>query len=132
MKYTVDKQESYTIITPQEAQINSLIAPELKTELIMRNNEGAQNIIVDLSAVEFVDSSGLSAILVGHRMCSNQEGMLILCGLHDYVKRLVSISQLDSILHITEDTKAARDMVMRREFEKEISGTQDVGSKDAE
>jgi len=130
MKYTVDKQESYTIITPQETQVNSIVAPELKTELIMRNNEGAQNIILDLNEVEFVDSSGLSAILVGHRMCTNQGGMLILCSLQDYVKRLISISQLDSILHITEDANAARDMVMRREFEKEISGSQDVSSKE--
>lgn len=125
MKYTVDKQESYTILTPQDAQLNSIVAPELKTELIMRNNEGSQNLILDMAAVEFIDSSGLSAILVGHRMCANQDGVLVLCGMQSYVERLINISQLDSILNITADVESARDFVMRREFSKEISGNQE-------
>ena len=62
-------------------------------------NEGAKNIIIDMSDARYCDSSGLSAILVGNRLCKNSGGMLVLTGLKESVKKLILISQLDSILN---------------------------------
>lgn len=121
MKYTIDKKESYTIFTLQEPKLNSLVAPELKTELILMGNEGVRNIILDMSEVEFVDSSGLSAILVGHRLCSNQQGLLMVCQLHPNVDRLIKISQLDNVLNIVGDLQKAKDYTMIKELEREMS-----------
>lgn len=121
MKYTIDKKESYTIFTLQEPKLNSLVAPELKTELILMGNEGVSNIILDMSEVEFVDSSGLSAILVGHRLCSNQQGLLMVCQLHPNVDRLIKISQLDNVLNIVGDLQKAKDYTMIKELEREMS-----------
>jgi hypothetical protein len=41
--------------------------PTLKTELITLHAEGAKSIILDLSEVNYTDSSGLSSLLVGNR-----------------------------------------------------------------
>jgi len=127
MKYTIDKKESYTIFTLQEPKLNSLVAPELKTELILMGNEGVRNIILDMSEVEFVDSSGLSAILVGHRLCSNQQGLLMVCQLHPNVDRLIKISQLDNVLNIVSDLQKAKDYTMIKELEREMSSEEDEG-----
>ncbi len=121
MKYTVDKKESYTVFTLQEPKLNSLVSPELKTELILMGNEGVSNIILDLSNVEFVDSSGLSAILVGHRICSNHNGILAICHLAENVERLIKISQLDNVLYITPTVQEAKDYTMMHELEREMS-----------
>ncbi|HRJ14774.1 MAG TPA: STAS domain-containing protein, partial [Saprospiraceae bacterium] len=59
MKYTVDKQERYTIFRLDETTLNSVLAPQLKSEFVILSNEGVNNLILDLSNVEFVDSSGL-------------------------------------------------------------------------
>jgi anti-sigma B factor antagonist len=83
-----------------ESKLNSLVTPQLKSELILINTEGQRNIILDLSQVKFADSSGLSSLLVGHRLCKNASGSFILCGLNDSVSRLVTISQLDNVLSI--------------------------------
>ncbi len=120
MKYTVDKRDSYTILTLQEPKLNSLVSPELKTELILMSNEGMRNIILDLSNVEFVDSSGLSAILVGHRICSNQDGLLTVCSLNDNVERLIKISQLDNVLNIIATVQEATDFTMMHELQLEM------------
>jgi len=127
MKYTIDKKESYTIFTLQEPKLNSLVAPELKTELILMGNEGVRNIILDMSEVEFVDSSGLSAILVGHRLCSNQQGLLMVCELHPNVDRLIKISQLDNVLNIVGDLQKAKDYTMIKELEREMSSEEAEG-----
>ncbi|HTB31442.1 MAG TPA: STAS domain-containing protein, partial [Bacteroidia bacterium] len=62
-------------------------------------SEGAKNIILDLSDSRYCDSSGLSAILVGNRLCKNAGGKLVITGVREPVKKLILISQLDSILH---------------------------------
>ncbi|MGI4749883.1 MAG: STAS domain-containing protein [Janthinobacterium lividum] len=120
MKFTVDKHEKYVLIKLNESKLNSLISPQLKSELILMNTDGQRNIILDLSMVKFADSSGLSSLLVGHRICKNAEGVFILTGLNDSVARLVSISQLESVLSIVGTTEEAIDLVFMEEIEKEL------------
>ncbi len=120
MKYAIDKQEYYTILKVDEAKLNAVVAPELKTELVILNNEGVNNIIVDMSVLEFVDSSGLSAILVGNRLCENAGGKLILAEITDNVHRLIKISQLEKVLTIIPTVQESRDYIMMNQLEKEI------------
>src|SRR6476661_1008464 len=100
MKFTVDKHEKYVLIKLNENKLNTLISPQLKSELILTNTEGQRNIILDLSNVKYSDSSGLSSLLVGHRICKNAEGTFILTGINDNIARLITISQLENILTI--------------------------------
>ena len=100
MKFSVDKQEGFVVYELLEDKLTSLNAPVLKSELVLANAEGFKNIIVDLSNVKFVDSSGLSALLIGHRLCKDEKGIFGLCGLNDTVKNLIKISQLEDVLHL--------------------------------
>lgn len=120
MKFTVDKHEKYILVKLNESKLNSLITPQLKSELILINTEGQRNIILDLSQVKFADSSGLSSLLVGHRLCKNSSGVFILVGLCDAVSRLVSISQLESVLSIVPTSEDAIDHIFMEEIEKEL------------
>ena len=89
MKFTVDKHEKYVLLKLNESKLNSLVTPQLKSELILINTEGQRNIIMDLSQIKFADSSGLSSLLVGHRLCKNATGVFILSGLNDAVLKRV-------------------------------------------
>ncbi|WP_345947890.1 MULTISPECIES: STAS domain-containing protein [unclassified Mucilaginibacter] len=120
MKFTVDKHEKYVLIRLNESKLNSLITPQLKSELILINTEGQRNIILDLCQVKFADSSGLSSLLVGHRLCKNAEGSFILACLNESVSRLISISQLDNVLTIVPTTEEAIDHIFMEEIEKEL------------
>jgi anti-sigma B factor antagonist len=100
MKYSIDKQENYTILELQEDNLNSLMAPSLKSEFVILKNEGIKNLILNLTPVKYVDSSGLSAILTANRLWS-ADGMFVLTGIvHDSVKKLIEISRLDSVIHV--------------------------------
>ncbi|MDB5123125.1 MAG: putative anti-sigma factor antagonist [Mucilaginibacter sp.] len=120
MKFTIDKHEKYILLKLNESKLNSLITPQLKSELILINTEGQRNIVLDLSQVKFADSSGLSSLLVGHRLCKNATGTFILSGLNDAVARLITISQLDSVLTVVPSPEEAIDLIFMEEIEKEL------------
>ncbi|HEY1023779.1 MAG TPA: STAS domain-containing protein [Sphingobacteriaceae bacterium] len=120
MKFTVDKHEKYVLIKLNETKLNSLISPQLKSEFILTNTEGQRNIILDLSAVKYSDSSGLSSLLVGHRICKNADGTFIISGINDNIMRLVTISQLENVLTIVPTVEEAIDLIFMEEIEKEL------------
>lgn len=100
MYFEIDKKENYAIVRLNSEKLDSNVSPVLKSELVVLNSEGIKNIVLDLTLSRYCDSSGLSSILVGNRLCKNSGGKFVLCGLNDTVKKLISISQLDSILNI--------------------------------
>ncbi len=120
MKFRVDKHEKYVLIKLDENKLNSLISPQLKSELILTNTEGQRNIILDLSNVKYSDSSGLSSLLVGHRICKNADGTFILTGINENIARLITISQLENILTIVGTVDEAIDLIFMEEIEKEL------------
>ena len=98
MKYSVDKQEKYAVFSLEDENLNSLIAPDLKSEFLMMRNSGVSNLILDLGAVNFVDSSGLSAILTGNRLWA-ADGTFILTGVKsENIKKLITISFHSKVL----------------------------------
>lgn len=120
MKFSIDKHEKYVSIKLNESKLNSLISPQLKSEFILINTEGIRNIILDLSAVKYSDSSGLSSLLVGHRLCKNSEGNFIITGLNENITRLITISQLENVLSIVPTVEEAIDLIFMEEIEKEL------------
>ena len=120
MKYTIDKQERYSVLTLEEDNLNSLIAPELKSEFVFRRNEGVKNLIFDLSDVKYVDSSGLSAILTANRIWKDY-GSFILTGVnHDAVKKLIEISRLETILTIIPTLQESIEYAIMEEIERDL------------
>ena len=111
MTFKIDKTDKFTVIKVLAEKLDSNLAPSLKSELVVINTDGAKNIIIDLSDTRYCDSSGLSAILVANRLCKNSQGVFILTGLQEPVKKLISISQLDTILNITNTLAEAKDML---------------------
>lgn len=122
MKFSIDKKELFVVLQVEDKKLNTINAPDLKSELLILNAEGFRNIILDLTSVNFVDSSGLSAILVANRLCKEANGTLVTTGLHPNVQKLIKISQLDSILTILPTNQEASDYIKMDELTKEISG----------
>ena len=120
MKYSVDKQEKYTLLRLNEEKLDSSIAPQLKSEMVTLHAEGVRNIILDLSEVKYTDSSGLSALLVGNRILQEDNGIFILARLSEHTMKLIKISQLDSVLNILPTVEEGIDAVFMHEIEKDI------------
>lgn len=121
MKYIIDKKEQYSVLALDEENLNSVIAPLLKSDFIILHQEGTRNLILDLSKVKFVDSSGLSAILTAHRLWKDIGSFVIAGELQPMVTKLIEISRLDTILSIIPTLSEAVDFVKMEELEREIN-----------
>jgi len=120
MKFTIDKQEKYIVVRIHEPKLTTLVAPELKAEFLLLYQQEFKNMVVDLSETSYCDSSGISALLTGFRLCRDSGGAFVLAGLQDHVRKLVSISQLDNMLTIVPTVNEAVDLIFMDEIEKQI------------
>ncbi len=126
MKYSIDKQEKYSILALDEEKLDTLIAPKLKSEFVTIFQSGTSNLILDMSKVKYVDSSGLSAILVANRLAGDEDGFLVLAGITAHVMKLITISKLDNVLNLLPTVKEAVDAIFLSEAEKELSQQSDI------
>ena len=120
MNLIIDKQEKYVLVSIKESKLTSVVAPELKAEIVVLMHDGFKNMIFDLSEVQYCDSSGLSAILVAYRSCRDNNGFFVLSGVQDHVRKLISISQLDGMLVQVPTINEAIDLVFMDEVEKQL------------
>lgn len=120
----VTEGDKFTLVKVATEKLNNALAPDLKGHFVKLSSEGVKNIILDLSDTKFCDSSGLSAILVGNRVCKNAKGTFVVCGIHDMVEKLIKISQLDSILNLAPTVTEARDIVFMDEVERGFDETE--------
>ncbi len=128
MKYSADKQENFTVLSIQEDNLNSVLAPDLKSELVILKNEGVKNLIMDLENVQFVDSSGLSSILTANRLWS-ENGSFVLTGIKsESIQKLIEISRLQNVFNIMPTIQESIDFVMLEELAKQISSEDDAVS----
>lgn len=111
MEFKIDKLDNFTQIEVLIDKLDTHIAPSLKSELVLIAGNGEKNIILDLSNCRYCDSSGLSAILVANRLCKNANGTFVLAGLQTAVERLITISQLDTVLNITKTVDEAIEII---------------------
>jgi len=108
MKIRVDEYDAFVAITLEEERLDSSVSPQFKSDLVVKHSEGCINMLLDLSAVNYIDSSGLSALLVANRLCTGSGGKLVLTGLTSFVVGLLQISRLDSLLLVAPDFESAQ------------------------
>jgi anti-sigma B factor antagonist len=121
MKFSIDKQDKYSIFSLNEKNLNSVIAPDLKAEFIFLSNEGTKHLIFDLTNVEYVDSSGLSSILTANRIWKDFGSFIITGANHPSVKKLIEISRLDTILTIIPSVQESIDYALLNDIEEEMT-----------
>jgi anti-sigma B factor antagonist len=64
-------------------------------------------LVVDLSAVSYIDSSGLAVLIEGMQNVDAYGGKFILAGLQDNVKPIFEIARLDRVFIIFPDVDSA-------------------------
>ena len=107
MNFKVEDVNQKKLIRCSNEKLDTIISVELKSQFLILSKSGKNNFILDLSKVKYCDSSGLSALLVGNRLAKENNGKLTIFGLNPAVKKIISISQLDTILNIVSNEKNA-------------------------
>lgn len=130
MKYATELHDKYVILSLAEEKLTSIQAPQLKSAFVVLNAEGRKNILLDMSEVKYIDSSGLSALLRANSLCNGVSGIFVLFGITQHVDKLISISQIDRVLNIVPTRQEAIEMVFMHEIEGEITEGEDEDGDD--
>lgn len=108
INYELKKIGNTAIFKLNEKRFDSSIAGFVKGELTILLHTGEINkLIIDLSEVDYCDSSGLSAILLAYRILQANDGLIRLTNLTKNVRTLIEISQLDRVLKICNSVEEA-------------------------
>jgi anti-sigma B factor antagonist len=104
MKFDIANDGASTTLKLKEKKLDSSIASELKGEFLLLCKPKVETLVVDLTDVEFCDSSGLSALLIADRKMKEHGGRVILRHVHKKVMSLLKISMLDRVFTVDEKT----------------------------
>jgi anti-sigma B factor antagonist len=94
------------VIAPQgELDLHS--SPVVKEQLESIIEAHRPKVVVDLSGVTYVDSSGLAVFIEAMQRVAGYGGSFAICGLQENVKHIFSIARLDQVFRIFPDQAAA-------------------------
>ena len=68
-------------------------------------------VLLDLSAADYLDSSGVSWLIIAHRRFRQAGGRLVLHSLPPRLREMVELLRLPSILDVAADEAAARSLL---------------------
>lgn len=95
----VQEQELQTTIT-LAGEIDAYTAPKLRETTFPYTEKQQANVVIDLSGVSYMDSTGLGVFVGLFKSLNANEGTLQLVGLSERLKRLFDITGLADIMNI--------------------------------
>jgi anti-anti-sigma factor len=67
-----------------------------------------RKVLLDMGQANYIDSSGISWLIVNHKRCQRAGGMLVLHSLVPRVRQTLHLCCMESVLHLADDEAAAR------------------------
>ena len=99
MTLTSSRAGDAQIVTVEHDRIDAAMAIEFKDEMRSETENGPDRVILDLSAVDFVDSSGLGAIVAAMKQLGNGR-KLELAGLTPTVAKVFRLTRMDTVFSL--------------------------------
>ena len=100
MQLNMTEQGDIVIISVEEERMDAHNSGDLKEQMLQLFDEGKCSLMIDLSAVRFIDSSGLGALVSGFKNASAREGSLKLCCLQPQVRSMFELTRLHRVFEI--------------------------------
>jgi anti-sigma B factor antagonist len=102
-----------TCLLKINGEVDVYTSPQLKQEIVHLAEAGVKHLIINLSQVEYLDSTGLGVLIGGLKRLRESEGKLTLVGPGMRILRIFEITGLDKIFDIyaTEQEAAAKEGV---------------------
>lgn len=117
MVVNLEKQskEGFVVIQVKEDKLDSSLAPEFKKELLATAVQDSPNIIIDVSRVGYMDSSGLGSLLFAHRQAIQNGGNFVIIKPNAKIKKLIDIAQLSRVLFLCDSESDAVHLIQEME-----------------
>ncbi len=94
-------------VLPLDGEIDLHVSPRVAVSLAQIALKKLDPVIVDLTRVTYVDSSGLAVLIEGMQHTEEYGGKFALVGLQENVRSIFEIARLDQVFRIFPDVDAA-------------------------
>ncbi len=106
MSIKVTQQEAVTVLT-LTGRFDALMSREFKSCLSGLINNKRLYMVIDMSSVDFIDSSGMGALVGGVRGVIKEQGEIRIAGLSPEVQTIFELTRLHRIFDIYETVDRA-------------------------
>ncbi|MEQ6249774.1 STAS domain-containing protein [Sulfitobacter sp. HNIBRBA3233] len=106
MDLTSSKEARLQIITVQEQRIDAFVALAFKDRMREITSDTQETVLLDLNHVDFIDSSGLGAIVAAMKQLA-PDRRLLLAGMTATVDKVFRLTRMDSVFGIYPTVEAA-------------------------
>jgi anti-sigma B factor antagonist len=120
MKINTEIVQKVFIVTCEGSRLDASFAQSFLNSMQSFIQKGHMDIILDLSNVEFVDSTGLGAIVRCLKEI-NGRGQLVLCGVNEMVLSLLKMTRLDGVFIQTADRGEALKRLKAEQEKKKLA-----------
>ena len=88
-------------------EVDLYTAPRLKERLADLAGRGRSHLVVDLTSVEFMDSTGLGVLIGALKRCKESGGSLALVAPREPVMKVLAITGLDKVFPVHDSVEDA-------------------------
>lgn len=92
-----------------EGEVDVYTAPQLKQQMISLLEGGTQEMLVDLTKVEYLDSTALGVLIGGLKRMREKDGNMVLICPSPRIRRVFEITGLDKIFEIFNNIEEAQE-----------------------
>lgn len=107
MQIETETREGKTLLTLKEERLDAANSGEVREIILSLLEKGGQQLVVDLSGVNFIDSSGLGALLSGYKSANLRSSAFILSGLKPRVQSMFELTRLHRVFTIAATVEEA-------------------------
>jgi anti-sigma B factor antagonist len=102
----IHREGTLPVVVPRVRRLDASVAPAFKAQVVDLVEAGERRLVVDLAGVDFLDSSGLGALVSILKALGNQ-GAMAVCGPRGSVLSLFKLTRMDKVFAIDPDRQAA-------------------------
>ncbi len=106
MQPHTEHHATHSLVRLGTTKLDASAAPAVRNLVVDLANQGRTRVVLDLAGVDFIDSSGLGALIHMHKTLERQ-GRLVLCNLDAKVAHLFQVTRLERVFAIAPDAADA-------------------------
>ncbi len=106
MSYSSYEKNGVLVVKIEEERLDASTAPDFKKYVLEYISEGKARILLDLGKVDFIDSSGLGAIVTILKRVS-ENGDLCICNPTEPVKNMFKLTRMERVFRVFESENEA-------------------------
>lgn len=104
--HTTDDGRQVIVITPS-GRLDITTAWQFRLNLQDCISRVSPHIVINLSQVNFIDSSGLTSLVAGMRDADKVQGSFRICNVHPEAKLVFEVTMMDSVFELYETEEEA-------------------------